>query len=147
VAALRFFFVSTLHQHEFREYLPYPKAARKLPNILSREEVARLINASSSLFERTLLMVLYGTGMRRAEIARLKIADIDSQRMIVRSIDAGNPRILAFADAGLLRAAAVAQHVAGVVPGRPYTIRSGEVLARYKHLGPMLLPADNALGL
>ena len=87
MAALRFFFVRTLHRHGFREYLPYPKAARKLPNILSREEVARLINASSSLFERTLLMVLYGTGMRRAEIARLKIADIDSQRMIIHVVD------------------------------------------------------------
>jgi site-specific recombinase XerD len=87
VAALRFFFVRTLHRHEFREYLPYPKARKKLPNILSREEVARLIEASSSLFERTLLMVLYGTGMRRAEIARLKVGDIDSQRMIIHVID------------------------------------------------------------
>ena len=47
----------------------YPKSPRKLPNILSLEEVARLINASSSLFQRTLLLVLYGTGMRRAELA------------------------------------------------------------------------------
>ena len=58
VAALRFFFVRTLHRHEFREYLPYPKTRKKLPNILSQEEVARLINASTSLFQRTLLMVL-----------------------------------------------------------------------------------------
>ena len=87
VAALRFFFVRTLHRHEFRQFLPYPKVPRKLPNILSREEVTRLINASSSLFERTLLMVLYGTGMRRAEIARLKIADIDSQRMVIHVVD------------------------------------------------------------
>jgi integrase/recombinase XerD len=87
VAALRFFFVRTLHRHEFREYLPYPKTRKKLPNILSQEEVARLINASSSLFQRTLLMVLYGTGMRRAEIARLKIAHIDSQRMIIHVVD------------------------------------------------------------
>jgi integrase len=87
VAALRFFFVRTLRRHEFREFLPYPKSPRKLPNILSQEEVARLINASSSLFQRTLLMVLYGTGMRRAEIARLKIAHIDSQRMVVHVID------------------------------------------------------------
>ena len=49
VAALRFFFIRTLHRHQFREFLPYPKARRKLPNILSREEVARLIDASSSL--------------------------------------------------------------------------------------------------
>ena len=87
VAALRFLFVRTLHRHEFRQFLPYPKVRRKLPNILSREEVAQLIDASSSLFERTLLMVLYGTGMRRAEIARLKIADIDSQRMVIHVVN------------------------------------------------------------
>jgi integrase/recombinase XerD len=51
------------------------------------EEVARLINASGNLFRRTLLMVLYGTGMRRAEVARLKIGDIDSQRMIIRVVE------------------------------------------------------------
>jgi site-specific recombinase XerD len=87
VAALRFFFVRTLHRHEFREFLPYPKSARKLPSILSQEEVARLINASSSLFQRTLLLVLYGTGMRRSELARVKIAHIDSQRMIIHVVD------------------------------------------------------------
>ena len=87
VAALRFFFVRMLRRHEFREYLPYPKTRKKLPNILSQEEVSCLINASSNLFERTLLMVLYGTGMRRSEVARLKIADIDSQRMIIHVVD------------------------------------------------------------
>jgi integrase/recombinase XerD len=87
VAALRFFFVRTLHRHQFREYLPYPKTRKKLPNILSQEEVSCLINASSNLFERTLLMVLYGTGMRRSEVARLKIAHIDSQRMIIHVVD------------------------------------------------------------
>ena len=87
VAALRFLFIRTLHRYEFRQFLPYPKLRRKLPKILSREEVACLIDASSSLFERTLLMVLYGTGMRRAEIARLKIADIDSQRMIIHVVN------------------------------------------------------------
>ena len=87
VAALRFFFVRTLHRPEFREYLPYPKTRKKLPNILSQEEVARLINSSSSLFERTLLMVLYGTGMRRSELARLKIDHIDSQRMVIHVVD------------------------------------------------------------
>ena len=87
VAALRFLFIRTLGRHEFRRFLPYPKVRRKLPKILSREEVARLIDASSGLFERTLLMVLYGTGMRRAEVARLKIADIDSQRMVLHVVN------------------------------------------------------------
>ena len=87
VAALRFLFVRTLHRHEFRQFLPYPKVRRKLPNILSREEVTRLIDAGSDPFQRTLLMVLYGTGMRRAEVARLKIADIDGQRMIIHVVN------------------------------------------------------------
>ena len=87
VAALRFFYVRTLRRPEFREFLPYPRVGKKLPVILSREEVSRLINASSNLFQRTLLMVLYGTGMRRAEVARLKLSHIDSQRMIIRVVE------------------------------------------------------------
>ena len=87
VAALRFLFIRTLHRHAFREFLPYPRTRKKLPNILSGEEVARLIDASSGLFQRTLLMVLYGTGMRRSELVRLKISDIDSQRMILHVVN------------------------------------------------------------
>jgi integrase/recombinase XerD len=86
VAALRFFFVKTLKRHQFREFLPYPQDRRRLPTVLSREEVSRLINAAGTLFRRTLLMTLYGTGMRRAELAHLKVSDIDSQRMIVRVV-------------------------------------------------------------
>jgi len=86
VAALRFFFVKTLKRHQFREFLPYPKDRRQLPTVLSQEEVARLINAAGTLFRRTLLMTLYGTGMRRSELAHLKVSDIDSQRMIIRVV-------------------------------------------------------------
>ena len=86
VAALRFFFVKTLKRHQFRDFLPYPQDRRRLPTVLSREEVSRLINAAGTLFGRTLLMTLYGTGMRRAELAHLKVSDIDSQRMIIRVV-------------------------------------------------------------
>jgi integrase/recombinase XerD len=86
VAALRFFFIKTLKRHQFREFLPYPKDRRRLPTVLSREEVSALINAAGTLFRRTLLMTLYGTGMRRSELAHLKIGDIDSQRMIIRVV-------------------------------------------------------------
>jgi integrase/recombinase XerD len=86
VAALRFFFIKTLRRHQFREFLPYPKDRRRLPTVLSREEVSRLINAAGTLFRRTLLMTLYGTGMRRSEVAHLKVGDIDSQRMIIRVV-------------------------------------------------------------
>jgi integrase/recombinase XerD len=86
VAALRFFFVKTLKRHQFRDFLPYPQDRRRLPTVLSREEVSHLIHAAGTLFRRTLLMTLYGTGMRRAERARLKVSDIDSQRMILRVV-------------------------------------------------------------
>jgi site-specific recombinase XerD len=84
VAALRFFFVRTLKRYQFREDLPYPKKQRRLPTVLSLQEVAQLINAAGNLLQRALLMTLYGTGMRRTEVSRLKIRDIDSQRMIIR---------------------------------------------------------------
>jgi integrase/recombinase XerD len=88
VAGLRFFFVKTLKRHEYRDFLPYPKEQQRLPTVLSLEEVARLINASGTLYRRALLMTLYATGMRRSEVAHLKIGDIDSQRMIIR-VDRG----------------------------------------------------------
>src|SRR5499425_3408835 len=91
VAALRFFFVKTLKRHQYREFLPYPKDRRRLPTVLSREEVSRLINAAGTRFRRTLLMTLYGTGMRRSELAHLKVRDIDSQRMMIR-VDCGKGR-------------------------------------------------------
>src|SRR5437016_7210988 len=86
VAALRFFFIKTLKRPLFREFLPYPKDRRRLPTVLSREEVSSLINVAGTLFRRTLLMTLYGTGMRRSELAHLKVGDIDSQRMIIRVV-------------------------------------------------------------
>jgi site-specific recombinase XerD len=62
---------------------PYPKKVLRLPQILSQREVTRLIDAAETPFYRVLLMTLYATGARRAEVARLKIADIDSERMVV----------------------------------------------------------------
>jgi integrase/recombinase XerD len=88
VAGLRFFFVKTLKRHQYRDFLPYPKEQQRLPTVLSLEEVARLINASGTLYRRALLMTLYATGMRRSEVAHLKIGDIDSQRMMIR-VDRG----------------------------------------------------------
>jgi site-specific recombinase XerD len=83
IAALRFFFVKTLRRPYVQVDLPYPKMPERLPTVLSQEEVARLINSARNLLDYTMLMTLYGTGMRRAELIRLKTEDIDSQRMIV----------------------------------------------------------------
>jgi site-specific recombinase XerD len=65
------------------EHLPFPKLPEKLPTVLSREEVSRLLAASANRMHRTMLMTLYATGVRRAELCQLKTSDIDSQRMVV----------------------------------------------------------------
>jgi len=83
LAALRFFYIQTLKQAWSVAETPYPKKVLKLPIILSQEEVARLINSALTPFHRIVLMTLYATGVRRAELARLKISDIDSQRMVI----------------------------------------------------------------
>jgi integrase/recombinase XerD len=83
IAALRFFFNRTLKRRYPPSEFCYPKAPRRLPIILSPEEIRRMIDAATSLLHRTLLMTLYSTGMRRAEIARLKVSDIDSRRMVI----------------------------------------------------------------
>jgi hypothetical protein len=83
VAALRFFFVKTLKRRYLLDDTPYPKAPRRLPQILSVEEVARVIDAADSLSHRTMLMVLYSTGMRNTELRHLQVADIDSRRMLI----------------------------------------------------------------
>jgi site-specific recombinase XerD len=82
-AALRFFYVKTLRRRYLHEDLPYPKSPKRLPSVLSQDEVARLIESASNLLDYTMLITLYATGMRRAELCRLKVEDIDSQRMIV----------------------------------------------------------------
>src|SRR5712692_4266196 len=83
LGALRFFYIRTLKQSWSAELTPYPKKVLRLPSILSQEEVARLIEAARTPFQRILLMALYATGVRRSELAHLKIADIDSQRMVI----------------------------------------------------------------
>src|ERR1700730_14295531 len=87
-AALRFFFFKTLHRQFRAEYIPFPKFRKRLPTILSPEEVGRLIDAARNLYHRTLIMTLYSTAMRRAELCRLRVSDMDSQRMMMR-IDQG----------------------------------------------------------
>jgi site-specific recombinase XerD len=83
LAALRFFYSKTLKKTWSIAETPYPKKAFHLPSILSREEVARLIDAALTPYHRTLLMTLYATGVRRAELTHLKVSDIDSQRMVI----------------------------------------------------------------
>jgi integrase/recombinase XerD len=82
-SALRFLFVKTLRRQYLPDQIPFPKRARRLPTVLSPDEVALLIDAAKNLMHRAILMTLYATGLRRAEVCRLKVADIDSERMVI----------------------------------------------------------------
>src|SRR3954451_17089536 len=82
-AALRFFFVATLKKPWTIAETPYPRRAFRLPKIQSVEQVSKLIDAAPTLFYRILLMALYATGLRRAELAHLKMTDVDSERMVI----------------------------------------------------------------
>src|SRR5678816_4808715 len=83
IAALRFFFVKVLRRPYRQIDLIYPKRPERLPTVLSEKEVARLIESASTSYHRVILMTLYGTGLRREELCRLTVADVDSQRMVI----------------------------------------------------------------
>lgn len=83
LAALRFLYIQVLKRGWSAAETPYPKKVLHLPEILTQAEVARLIDATETPFQRILVMTLYATGARRAEVAALKVSDIDSQRMVV----------------------------------------------------------------
>jgi integrase/recombinase XerD len=84
VAALRFFFTHTLDRPDLSRKLIRLRYPRKLPSVLSAEEVARLLAAAKCLKHRAALAVAYGAGLRVAEVASLKVDDIDSTRMLIR---------------------------------------------------------------
>jgi integrase/recombinase XerD len=81
LAALRFLCIQVLKRGWSVAETPCPKKILRLPKVLSQQEVARLLDAAETPFHRVLLTTLYATGARRAEVARLKIIDIDSERM------------------------------------------------------------------
>jgi integrase/recombinase XerD len=84
ISALRFLYKKTLKRRDLAfDDLPFPKQPHRLPTVLSQDEVTRLIEAAPNRMYRTLLMLLYGTGIRRTEASLLKVSDIDSQRMVI----------------------------------------------------------------
>ena len=85
VSALRFFYTVTLKRAWIIEDdIPAGRQAKKLPVVLSQEEVARFLGAVENLKHRVILTICYTTGLRISEAVRLKPAAIDSQRMVIR---------------------------------------------------------------
>jgi len=83
VCALRFLYRVCLDQATLVEYIPYARQPKSLPVVLSRGEVYRLLEAARDLKHRTVLMLLYGTGVRISEALALRVGDVDSQRMVI----------------------------------------------------------------
>ncbi len=92
VAALKFFFETTLKKGWNVQHIPYARrTGRKLPVILSQEEVVQFFTAIPNVKHRAILMTIYATGLRVNEALHLKLVDIDSARMVVR-VDQGKGR-------------------------------------------------------
>jgi site-specific recombinase XerD len=92
VSALRFFFTVTLKRPwVVKDDIPTGRQAKKLPVVLSKDEVARFLGAVGNLKHRVILTVCYATGLRISEAVRLKPTAIDSQRMVIR-VDQGKGR-------------------------------------------------------
>ncbi len=93
-SALRFLYVCTLKQSWFQEGIPQPKRRPTLPDVLSAEEVTRILDCTHNLKHWTILATLYATALRCGELQHLKVRDIDSQRMVlhVRDGKGGIPR-------------------------------------------------------
>jgi site-specific recombinase XerD len=89
--AVRFFFIEVLKRPFVLEGLRYQRPERRLPVVMSEEEVKRLLEGARSLRDRALLETAYATGMRVSEVTRLLLTDIDSQRMQIR-VDQGKGR-------------------------------------------------------
>ena len=84
VCGLRFFYGVTMKRPDLPERIPYAREPRKLPVVLSPDEVVRFLEAVPGLKSRTALTVAYAAGLRVSETVRLKISDIDSDRMMLR---------------------------------------------------------------
>jgi integrase/recombinase XerD len=84
VCALRFLYRVTLKCPDAVEQIPFRKREKRLPSVLSPEEVQRLLGAVENRKHRLILMVLYATGLRVSEVVHLKVDDIDSARMVIR---------------------------------------------------------------
>ncbi len=84
ITGLRFFFEITLGRGELMTLMSAVREPHKLPVVLSREEVARLLAAARNPKHRAALSVAYGAGLRASEVAALKVGDVDAQRMTLR---------------------------------------------------------------
>lgn len=100
LAAIRFFYIYVLKRKWNNFDIPMVKHKRKLPTILSQEEMIKIFNATTNIKHKTMLMGLYSCGLRKSELARLRYQDIDSERMLIHIRDSkgGKDRYVILSD-------------------------------------------------
>lgn len=98
ISALKFCFQEVCGRPELLVDIPRPRKERKLPDVLHPHEVMMLLDSISNLKHRAILMLTYSSGLRVSEVVRLRIADIDSERMLVhvRQAKGRKDRLLCF---------------------------------------------------
>src|SRR6202166_4734302 len=84
ISGLRFFYRTTLNSRIDIERIPLPRYEKKLPIILSKEEVKALLEAPKNLGHRAILATMYGAGLRVSEAVSLKVSDLDRDRKVIR---------------------------------------------------------------
>ena len=143
VSALRFLYKVTLHKDwSLEDIIPAPKKPQKLPIVLSLEEVRHFLSCVASPKHRSILTTCYAAGLRISEAARLKPADIDSQRMVIR-VDQGkgqkdryvmlSPKLLEILREWWRMAKPKPWLFPGNVPGRPISKSAVELACQEAH--------------
>ncbi len=92
VCALRFLYRKTLKKNWSMEHIPFPRQERRLPEVLSAQEVSKLFSCVRTLRSRTILQTMYAAGLRLMEAVGLKKSDIDSERMVIRVVQGKGKR-------------------------------------------------------
>ncbi len=88
INAIKFYYEKILSRDKQYYALHRPKKEHKLPKVLSKNEVKKILNSCNNIKHRSILMLTYSAGLRRSELIDIKIADIDSERMVINIIGA-----------------------------------------------------------
>ncbi len=133
VCALRFFYGVTLGKDWTLKHIPFAKSEKTLPVVLSRQEVSRLFGKIENIKHLSILLLAYSCGFRISEVAGVRIADIDSERMVLRVRRSKghkdrdlplSPMVLAILRQYWLRDQPIDFLFPGALPGRPITSSS-----------------------
>ncbi len=153
MTALRFFFRVTLRRTDTADSVTFVREPRRLPVVLSPDEVARLLAAAPGVKYQAALSVAYGAGLRASEVISLKVGDIDSERMVIR-VDQGkghkdryvmlSPHLLDLLRKWWRIAHPTAWLFPGRIPGQPLTTRQ---LNRGVHMAAERAGIDKRVGL